>query len=144
MKRFIALLSIALPLTTYTACISSKETTTSPQTTTKSVTDEDSYTELLPNQSVRDLVGKKVWFEGKLSSMVQQHMMKSGMDGTPPHIYIDFHNGRQIVGYLTNSLAAPEKVDQNYRFYGRIGSMSGAGKGGGVHMEYYIDLTRIE
>jgi len=142
MKRFISYFAFAIVILTIGSSCSSSKTST--ETSPKSVAGEHRYLELLPEQFIGDFVGEYVWFEGKRSLMIEQHMMKSGIDGTPPHIYIDYHNGQQIVAYYNDTIKKFEENNRLYKFYGRVGSISGAGKGGGTHTEYYLDLIRIE
>ncbi len=101
-------------------------------------------------------IDQKVVFEGKISTMPHQHMMKGSFDGEEQNIYIDpteQYNYSQIVGYyrelsLKMDNTAKNALDKGskaiFRFYGTIGEVSGAGKGGGTHSEYYIDLEKME
>lgn len=80
---------------------------------------------------------------GKVSQFPLQHMMKFSMT-EEQHLYIDMPDGRQIVGYYD---AAKIKIDlndtTNHLFIGNLNKMSGAGKGGGTHTEYYLDLKEV-
>ncbi len=80
---------------------------------------------------------------GKVSQFPLQHMMKFSMT-EEQHVYIDMPDGRQIVGYYD---AAKIKIDlkdtKKYLFIGKLNKMSGAGKGGGTHTEYYLDLKEM-
>lgn len=112
-------------------------------TTTRSKSANNTYTALTPDQSIQDFVGQRIWLEGQLATMVYQHMMKSDLDGIADHIYVDYHDGKQLVAYL-QGLTLPDKKSNSYRFYGTVNKISGAGKGGGTHTEYYLDLERVE
>lgn len=144
-SNFFLLVFASLIILGFFAC-SSTTTATNTDTSTSSSTEE--YIELPTGKSVVDFVGKKVWLMGKESKMVYQHMMKGsfspdGEKDPEKHIYIDYNeNGGQIVGYY-KGFDIP-KDEAMHKFYGKILSMSGAGKGGGMHTEYYIMLDKVE
>jgi len=116
--------------------------TTSTTSNTTNVSENNSYTKLPANKSVISFVGKKISLVGKKSEMVHQHMMKGSLDGKEKHIYIDYNDGNQIVGYYSGFTIPDDK--KTHTFYGTVDKMSGAGKGGGTHTEYYIDLDKVE
>lgn len=115
---------------------------TATTTTTTSTTSSASYPLLSPNQSIADFVGQSIRIKGKISSSIYQHMMKGSFAGEEQHIYIDYNNGKQLVGYYT-TLNVPNDTNEHI-FSGRVSKISGAGKGGGTHTEYYIDLEKID
>lgn len=108
------------------------------------------YHEIKKGESLSKLVDKKVVFNGKISEIPMQHMMRYA----PPmnenaekeeHKYIepselDFF--QLVAYYLPSKVQWPAK--EGLRFYGTLGSMSGAGKGGGEHTEIYIILDKVE
>ena len=69
-------------------------------------------------------------------------MMKGSFAGEEQHIYIDYNDGKQLVGYYT-TLKIPNDSNEHI-FSGRVSKISGAGKGGGTHTEYYLDLEKID
>lgn len=126
------------------ACNSTATTTS----TDASTNTDETYIELPVGKSIVNFENKKVWFVGKESEMVHQHMMKGsyspdGDKDPEKHIYIDYNeNGGQIVGYYRGFDIPKDK--KTHKFYGKVLSMSGAGKGGGTHTEYYIMLDKVE
>ncbi len=101
------------------------------------------YTTLKPDQSIQDFVGQRICIEGQLATIIHQHMMKGGVNGTPTHVYVDYHKSRQLVAYFKDGVAPPTTAGKSYRFYGIVGRISGAGKGGGTYTEYYLDVVRV-
>ncbi len=115
---------------------------------------KDKYHKLGKTDKLSDFEGRKISFEGTLSTMIMQHMMKGspmpfGDDDAEAeeHKYLspteDLYSFGEMVGYYY-----PSKVKwptaKKLVFYGTINSISGAGKGGGTHTEYYIDLDKVE
>lgn len=115
-------------------------------TTSNTTIDQQAYQELSKDQPIKVYVGQKVWLIGKQSKAIYQHMMKGSIalegESKEEHIYIDYHVGQQIVAYYKD-INVP-KGQKKYKFYGTIQSMTGAGKGGGTHTEYYINLDKVE
>lgn len=120
-----------------TACHPSSNTTTS---------NNQTYQQLALDQSIKKYVGQQVWLEGKQSRVISQHMMKGTLalegESKEEHIYIDYHVGQQIVAYYKD-INVPND-NKKHKFYGTIQSITGAGKGGGTHTEYYMDLDKVE
>jgi hypothetical protein len=125
--------------TTYIACTSSVNTTNSKTADTK-------YQHLSKNKSIKGFVDKAVCIEGTESIEINQHMMKPyfSLEGEveEKHLYVDYNNGQQIVVYYKN-INLPED-QKKHKFYGTVREMSGAGKGGKMHTEYYLDLDKVE
>ena len=125
--------------TTYMACISSNSTTNSNISTT-------SYQQISKNKSIANHVNQQVWLEGTESIGINQHMMKSSFslegEAEEKHLYVDYNNGQQIVVYYKN-INIPQD-QKKHKFFGTIQKISGAGKGGGTHTEYYLDLDKVE
>lgn len=139
MKRFIQWM-LLVGLWTSTSCSIPQNTAA----VTPATVQPSHYIALRPNQSIQDFVGQRIWIEGELSNIIHQHMMKGGLNGTPPYVYVDYHNDRQLVAYFEKGLEPPTKMGKSYRFYGVVNSISGAGKGGGTYTEYYLDVLRVE
>lgn len=128
-----------------------EENTTTPETTTNngnasSSTDAADYTELESDMLLEEYVGQKIWVTGTLTKPenMNQHMIKD----TPPfgdeekNICIDFNDGEQTICYYT-TLTVPND-DQAHKFYGSVDKMTGTGKEGDIHTEYYITLEKVE
>lgn len=125
--------------TTYMACSSSNNTTNDKTSTSN-------YQHLSKDKSVKDFVEQQIWLEGTESTEVHQHMMKSSFslegEAAEKHLYVDYNNGKQIAAYYKNiKIPKDQKV---HKFFGTVQKMSGAGKGGGTHTEYYLDLDKVE
>jgi hypothetical protein len=142
----VAYLWASLFLVSIVSCKSTISTSQS-QNMSKTVNDHP-YVEITEGKSVVNFVDRKVWFTGKESTIIYQHMMKSpGLNASgerlkEDHAYIDYNNGGQIVAYY-HDISFPEDKAV-HKFYGTIRSMSGAGKGGGTHTEYYLMLDKVE
>jgi len=111
-----------------------------------SKTDETDYIPLPPNQSISGYVGKAIWFEGRRSAMIRQHMMKGPgpvAEYEEQHCYIDYHGDHQTVVYYTKDIEVP-KDDKMHKFYGIVDKIRGAGKGGNPHTEYFLNLHKVE
>lgn len=144
MKRFMQWM-LLVGFWTGTSCTTPQKTlvtTKGPATT--AVFQPSNYTALGPHQSIQDFGGQQIWIEGQMTNMIDQHMMKTTIDGTPPHVYVNYHKGKQVVAYFENRLEPPTQMGKIYRFYGVVNSISGAGKGGETHTEYYLDVIQVE
>lgn len=136
------------------AC-SAPKNSTSPEVSenTKKEGEYIAWNKLLKGQ---EWVNQKVVLEGKIAKIPHQHMMKGSLDGKEQNVYIDpleKYNYSQIVGYYRELSLDMDNTAKNalnkgsesvFRFYGTINKMTGAGKGGGTHTEYYIDLDKME
>lgn len=146
MKQQILLLSTLLML--FVSCNTPKNNNTN-KTTTDNMKQTDEYHTLTEKDKLSAFVGKKVSFEGKISDMIHQHMMK----GMPPnsgedHQYIDplekYSFGQMVVYYKTGKIEWSEDKSKIIRIYGTVREMSGPGKGGGTHQEIYVDADKVE
>lgn len=106
--------------------------------------DKDAYLELDQDMYMEEYQGQKVWLKGKITQQPMQHMMKNSPPFGEPEKYqtIDFNGGEQTVVYYTN-IEFPMD-DQEHKYFGSIDKISGAGKGGGTHTEYFLNLDRVE
>jgi hypothetical protein len=108
------------------------------------------YYILKVGENLSDFVDQKICFEAKISEIPAQHMMKMSLnDGEEEkHEYLDpdsKYKGNQIVGYFYPSkVKFPENKKAAIKVYGSLHAMSGKGKGGGTHREYYLDLDKVE
>jgi ABC-type Fe3+/spermidine/putrescine transport system ATPase subunit len=111
----------------------------------------EAYYELKSGESILSFIGKKIVFEGKISEIPMQHMMRmsptfQGQE-SEENEYIEpadkFKGGQIVAYYLPSKVKWPGKKD-GLRFYGTMQKMSGAGKGGGEHTEYYLMLDKVE
>lgn len=120
------------------------ETTTETPVSTTSNSEDSEYMQLDADMPISDYVGQKIWIEGNISTDPMQHMMKEAVPfgDAEEHLYITYNDGEETVGYYTN-LEIPTD-NQNHRFYGTVDKISGAGKGGDMHTEYFINLEKIE
>jgi hypothetical protein len=119
---------------------------------TKTDNMQEDYHQLSKTDKLSNFEGKKVQFEGKISTIIMQHMMKGSNpfleegEEQEEHKYIlppDDYAFHEIVAYyFPNKVTWPDA--EKLRFYGTIQMISGAGKGGGTHTEYYIDLDKVE
>lgn len=95
--------------------------------------------------------GKKICFEGVIAENVMQHMIKMAppTDGEEEDSrYVDpldkYKFGQIVVYFLPSKVKFPKDEKAVLKLYGTLESMTGAGKGGGVHKEHYIQLDKIE
>ena len=107
------------------------------------------YYILKVGENLSDFVDQKICFEAKISEIPAQHMMKMSLnDGEKEkHEYLDpdsKYKGNQIVGYFYPSkVKFPENKKAAIKVYGSLHAISGKGKGGGTHREYYLDLDKV-
>jgi hypothetical protein len=108
------------------------------------------YYQLKAGEKIFDFVDKPIVFEAKIAQIPAQHMMKASLnDGEKEkHEYLDpdtKYNGGQIVGYyLPSKVVWPKEKKATIKVYGSLRVMSGKGKGGGTHTEYYLDIDKVE
>lgn len=148
MKKVFLISFCILSCMAFFACNSTKSNGNS-----KSTAMDSAYHSLSKTDKLTAFEGKKVSFEGVISTIIMQHMMK----GSPmpfgeedaeqeTHKYItppdDYAFGEIVGYYFPSKVSWPEA--EKFIFYGTVESMSGAGKGGGTHTEYYIDLDKVE
>ena len=62
--------------------------------------------------------------------------------GPEKHQTIDFNDGEQTVVYYSG-IDVPED-EQEHLYYGTVDKISGAGKGGGTHTEYFLILDHVD
>ena len=155
-------ISLCLIVFTMLSCTASKKTVSvevveTPKTEDCKITHKKylkgstAYLELLPGDNITAFKDQEITFYGKISDMPMQHMMRSSpaFDDVEPekHKYIEpssnYKGGQIVAYYLESKVKWPEKKDE-LRFFGTIKSMSGAGKGGGEHTEYYLMLDAVE
>lgn len=101
------------------------------------------YEKLPDDAELKNYVDKKVTFVASRCKMEYQHMLKMTIDGVPPYICLDSEAG-QLLAYYKIEPNIENKENKQFRVYGTVGQMSGAGKGGGTHTEYYLDLDYVE
>ncbi len=107
------------------------------------------YYKVNSKDKITSLENKKVVFKAKVSNMPTLHMMRFSPPGQEreEHKYIDTSDdlllGQFVAYYLPSKVKWPIS-EGSILIYGTIQSMSGAGKGGGTHTEYYIIVDKVE
>lgn len=101
------------------------------------------YMQLQKKNNPEDLVGKKVTFVATRCSYEEQHMMKTTM-AVEKYICIESDEVGQILAYYMPETPVSNADNLRFRVFGTVGKISGVGKGGGVHTEYFIDLDNVE
>lgn len=106
--------------------------------------DKTPYMELDQDMYMEEYQGQKVWIRGKMTKQPMQHMMKDAPPFGEPedNITIDFNDGEQTVVYFTG-IEVPEDENEHI-YYGSIDKISGAGKDGQTHTEYFLMLDHVE
>lgn len=106
--------------------------------------DKSAYSELDQDMYMEDYQGQKIWLKGRITQQPMQHMMKDPPPfGAPEkHQTIDFNDGEQTVVYYSG-IDVPED-EQEHLYYGTVDKISGAGKGGGTHTEYFLILDHVD
>lgn len=106
------------------------------------------YNELPNKAKLEEWVGKKVTFVATRCSFEYQHMLKASLDGTPPYVCIESEASGQILAYYEKekekNIQLENTENLRFRVFGTLNKISGAGKGGGTHTEYYLDLDNVE
>ena len=126
-------------LISFFACIPTKDISTSEY-------------ELLPmDAKLSEYVGKKVYFKARICDFEMQHMLRFSLDGPNQHFCIDQmddngESGFQMLAYTDKSrIDMVEEYDGKiFTVYGTLDSMTGAGKGGGEHTEYFLEFEKLE
>ena len=113
----------------------------SPKTTAVKMGD---YEQLTAKSKLDNYLDKKVTFVASRCKMEYQHMLKSSPDGTQPYICLDSEAAGQVLAYYGIDADIKNADNIRFRVFGTIGKISGAGKGGGTHTEYYLDLDYVE
>jgi len=152
--KIINTISFIFLLGLLTACTGTKSANTTKlaeNLETKKTSDmaDNDYHELKASERISSFINKKIVFNGKISEMPMQHMMRMSppMGEKEEHHYIEPVNnakfGQLVAYYFPSKVKWPDQED-GLRFYGTLGSMSGAGKGGGEHTEIYLLLDKVE
>lgn len=109
------------------------------------------YYTMTEGESIADFEGKKIRFMASLAEIPMVHMMRPSLNhsGREEHIYLDplqSYGFGQIVAYFNTKSFSQTKIKPNrtYLVSGTVGAVSGPGKGGGMHTEYYLELEGAE
>jgi hypothetical protein len=109
------------------------------------------YYTMTDAENISDFVGKKVRFQASLSEIPMAHMMRPSLShfGKEEHIYLDplpKYGFGQIVAYFNTAAFRGKnlRAHRTYWVWGTVGSVSGAGKGGGMHTEPFLELEGVE
>jgi hypothetical protein len=111
---------------------------------------DNEYYHLKAGENLFDFVDKSIVFDAIIAQIPAQHMMKASLNEgeKEKHEYLDpdaKYKGGQIVGYyLPSKVEWPKEKKATIKVYGSLRVMSGKGKGGGTHTEYYLDIDKVE
>lgn len=118
---------------------------------TRNAEPSESYYTMTDAENIADFVGKKVRFQASLAEIPMAHMMRPSLNlsGQEEHVYLDplpKYGFGQIVAYFKVASFQRNMIRANRTYWisGSVGSVSGAGKGGGTHTEYYLELEGAE
>ena len=146
MKLVILLFLSAILLGACHRAPSSNETSSNELKNEKTMKAE--YHNLMETDQLGKFLDKKVCFEGKIAKIIHQHMMKGSIDGSQQEHYFDpldkYSFGQMVVYYRSGKVIWPDDKEKLLKIYGTVGEISGAGKGGGTHSEYYLDVDKVE
>lgn len=130
------------------ACTPSKNTLPLDDEARAEVKAEVQY-ELLPaDAALKQYNGKRVYFEVRFCEMEMQHMLRPSLQGNNDYFCVDRIDETERIGqllaYTSEDIVAIYKKydDQPFIIFGTIGMISGAGKGGGTHTEYYLEMEK--
>lgn len=108
------------------------------------------YKKLMDKESLSEYVGKKVQLEVKICKMEMQHMLIISLEGKQTYICLDRLSNKgeefgQLLAYTSdeNILKKDFETDK-FIALGTVQMISGAGKGGGIHKEYYLELDAVK
>lgn len=101
------------------------------------------YVQLKKKNDPEELVGKKVTFVATRCSFEYQHMLKMTTE-VEKYFCIEADEVGQILAYYTPDIPVKSAENLRFRVFGTVGKVSGAGKGGGTHTEYFLDLDNVE
>ncbi len=109
------------------------------------------YYTMTDAENIADFAGKKVRFQASLAEIPMAHMMRPSLNlsSKEEHLYLDplpKYGFGQIVAYFKVDSFQRNMIRANRTYWvsGTVGSVSGAGKGGGTHTEYYLELEGVE
>lgn len=110
-----------------------------------------SYYTMTDAENIANFEGKKVRFQASLAEIPMAHMMRPSLShsGEEKHAYLDplpKYGFGQIVAYfnIRSFSQTPMKPNRIYWVSGSVGVVSGVGKGGGTHTEYFLELEGVE
>jgi hypothetical protein len=114
------------------------------------ISSEGEYYYVKNGESIFSRMDEKVCFEATFSKEIYQHMMRM----SPPfqkekeeHHYIDpaskYKGGQIVAYYFPSKVKWPANKSAKFLVYGTMSSMTGPGKGGGEHTEYYLILDKV-
>jgi hypothetical protein len=102
------------------------------------------YYQLPKKNNPEEWVGKKVTFVAVRCPFEHQHLLKTTLDGTPKYLCLEAEEVGQILAYYGKNTPIRAADALRFRVFGTVGKVSGAGKGGKMHTEYYLDLDYID
>ncbi|OHD56733.1 MAG: hypothetical protein A2Y33_06480 [Spirochaetes bacterium GWF1_51_8] len=83
--------------------------------------------------------GKKIVLIGKKAGFEMEHMLAFFMEPMK-YIAVDLPDGSQILAYSKDKIECAKKI----KLIGTVSSVTGAGKGGGDHTEFYLVIDKWE
>lgn len=110
---------------------------------TSSSTKTKRYFPIPIDKDISSFVGKKVWFDGKITNLVYQHTGKA-TTAEEKSLYIEYSTGNITVAYYKKDLPIPTDKLQ-HKFYGFVEKLAVTGKGDSEpHTEYFLTLEKVE
>ena len=145
------ILLFSLVLVTLISCEPSQSSQASQSVSIKDFKNADKYVILTSDANENEFVGKKVQFNARICDFEMQHMLRPSLvDDAKNYICIDRIDKKgerfgQMLAYKPNVDELYKHLeDKTFTVYGTLAKISGAGKGGGTHTEYYLELDKAE
>ncbi|MGB0863270.1 MAG: hypothetical protein ACPG19_12090 [Saprospiraceae bacterium] len=110
----------------------------------------DDYQKLTSTDNLDQYLNKKVQFDAMICQFEMQHILVPNLNGESTYICLDRLNNEEELGDQILAYSADKNIlSKSYRggkfiVFGTIHAISGAGKGGGIHKEYYLKLYGID
>jgi hypothetical protein len=138
----------------FTSCGSTKNTKITENKNDKTdninSTSMDNYYTIKEGESIFSRMDEKVCFEATISKEIYQHMIKMSppfQEEKEEQQYIDpaskYKGGQIVAYYFPSKVKWPANKSAKFLVYGTMSSMTGPGKGGGEHTEYYLILDKV-
>lgn len=109
----------------------------------------NNHQKLMDKENLSEHVGEKVQLDVKICEMEMQHLLVPSLDGKRTYICLDRWSKAgerfgQLLAYTSDeNILKKDFGDDKLTAFGTVQVMSGAGKGGGTHDEYYLELYII-
>jgi hypothetical protein len=114
-----------------------------PVTSAKSGENSD-YVYLETKSDAERWIDQKVAFRATVCRFENEHLIRPSFDGNEAYICLDNAVFGQILAYHASNFDKKPTEKSEFLVYGRFAKTTGAGKGGGMHTEYFLEMDKAE